>query len=288
MSHDMQHSLTLIAFVGSVFSPYYRWARRSDRPADPENHCAINVALYGPGGRWAMTERGRGQMQRDSNSFVLGPSRLDWDGQCLHIRLDEISVPWLKPLRGHIRLWPEQLLNFSVALDSAGRHHWGPLAPKARIEVDLHQPDLRWQGHAYLDSNEGTEPLEDAFHAWDWSRTHHADGSTEVTYDLHGPDREDRLLRLRFDAAGAVTELPPVDHQPLPKTGWRLSRRARSATPPVVAQQLEDTPFYQRCVLSRPDLGPDTHTFHESLSMPRFVSPVVQAMLPWRMPRFAR
>ena len=38
-------ALTLIAFVGSVFSPYYAWARRRGQ-ADAENHCALNLALY--------------------------------------------------------------------------------------------------------------------------------------------------------------------------------------------------------------------------------------------------
>jgi carotenoid 1,2-hydratase len=284
MSDDMQHSLTLIAFVGSVFSPYYRWARRRG-DANPDNHCTINVALYGQGGRWAMTERARRHSHRDASSFVVGPSRLDWDGQCLHIRLDEVCVPWLKPLRGHIKLWPQSLSPFSVPLDEQGKHRWGPLSPVGRIEVDLQDPKLNWTGQAYLDSNEGDEPLEDAFHLWDWSRTHHTDGSTEVTYDLHGPDRPDRLLRLRFDPQGQVEHLPSVPHRALPKTAWRIPRRMRSVDQPRVAQQLEDTPFYQRCVLSRPELGPKVHTFHESLSMPRFVSPVVQAMLPWRMPR---
>ena len=284
MSDDMQHSLTLIAFVGSVFSPYYRWARRRG-DATPENHCAINVALYGRAGRWAMTERAHRHNHRDASSYVVGLSRLDWDGQCLHIRLDEVCVPWLKPLRGHIRLWPQSLSRFSVPLDEQGKHRWGPLSPVGRIEVDLQDPKLNWTGQAYLDSNEGDEPLEDAFHLWDWSRTHHADGSTEVTYDLHGPDRPDRLLRLRFDPQGQVEHLPTVPHRALPKTAWRIPRRMRSVDQPRVAQQLEDTPFYQRCLLSRPELGPRVHTFHESLSMPRFVSPVVQAMLPWRMPR---
>jgi carotenoid 1,2-hydratase len=284
MSDDMQHSLTLIAFVGSVFSPYYRWALRG-RNADPNNHCAINVALYGPGGRWAMTERGQRHCHRDSSSFVAGPSRLDWDGQCLHMRIEEVCVPWLKPLKGHIRLWPQTLVNYSVPLDWGGRHRWGPLAPAARIEVDLEQPNLKWSGSAYLDSNEGDEPLENEFHLWDWSRTHHPDGSTEVTYDLHGPDRPDRLLRLCFDTEGRVTDLPAVPARTLRSTAWRVPRRARSQDQPQVSHQLEDTPFYQRCILSRPSLGSQVHTFHETLSVPRFVSPVVQAMLPWRMPR---
>ena len=46
LSDDGQHGLTIIAFVGSVFSPYYRSALKHCA-ADPENHCALNVALYG-------------------------------------------------------------------------------------------------------------------------------------------------------------------------------------------------------------------------------------------------
>ena len=43
--------LPIIAFIGSVFSPYYAWSGRTD----PYNHCAINLALYGPrSSRWAM------------------------------------------------------------------------------------------------------------------------------------------------------------------------------------------------------------------------------------------
>ena len=34
LSDDGRHGLTVIAFIGSVFSPYYAWARRRGR-ADP-------------------------------------------------------------------------------------------------------------------------------------------------------------------------------------------------------------------------------------------------------------
>jgi len=34
-------------------------------------------------------------------------------------------------------------------------------------------------------------------------------------------------------------------------------------------------------------LGESVQSFHESITMSRLVSPVVQAMLPWRMPRRA-
>ncbi len=284
MSDDRQHSLTLIAFVGSVFSPYYRWARRRGE-AQADNHCAINVALYGRRHHWAMTERAARHCHRDASSFVVGPSRLDWDGQCLHIRLSEVTVPWMKKISGHIRLWPQALSSYSVALDTAGRHRWGPLSPVGRIEVDLPEPGLKWSGQAYLDSNEGDEPIEDGFKLWDWSRTHMPDGSTEVTYDMHGAGAPDRLLRLCFGADGQVQDLPEVPIQTLSKTAWRIPRRARAIDRARVQHQLEDTPFYQRCVLARPELGSDVHTFHETLSVPRFVSPIVQGMLPWRMPR---
>lgn len=59
----------------------------------------------------------------------------------------------------------------------------------------------------------------------------------------------------------------------------------RSPSPVQVRQQLEDTPFYQRAVLRSELLGESVESFHETLSVPRLVSPVVRAMLPWRMPR---
>lgn len=288
MSDDAQHGLTLIAFVGSVFSPYYRWARQRGH-ADPENHCALNVALYGRAHkRWAMTERGRRHCHRDSTQLVIGPSRLDWDGQCLHIRLDEVCVPWPSRVQGHVRVWPRTLFNYSVPLDAQGRHRWGPLAPRARIEVELTSPALRWQGEAYLDSNEGDEPIEAAFDRWDWSRTACPDGSTQVTYDLQWPQQptqRDRLLHLRFDAQGEVETLPPTLSHGLPKTAWRLPRRMRSEADVQVHEQLEDTPFYQRSVLRHRVQQHEVLAFHETLSVPRLVSPLVQAMLPWRMPR---
>jgi carotenoid 1,2-hydratase len=161
------------------------------------------------------------------------------------------------------------------------------LAPSARIEVDLSAPDLKWQGHAYLDSNEGDEPVERGFHTWDWSRARMRDGSTVVFYDMQAPGQADRTLSLRFTPQGTVEtiETPPV--QTLSKTGWRIARRMRSKQPVQLHEQLEDTPFYQRALLKFDHAGEPLLAFHETLSVPRLVSPVVQAMLPWRMPRRA-
>ena len=40
-----RHGLVVIAFVGSVFSPYYARALRRDAATDPKAHCAINVPV---------------------------------------------------------------------------------------------------------------------------------------------------------------------------------------------------------------------------------------------------
>ena len=51
LSDDRQFGLTIIVFVGSVFSPYYAWARRGGRRADPQDHCAFNIACLRRGAR---------------------------------------------------------------------------------------------------------------------------------------------------------------------------------------------------------------------------------------------
>ena len=285
MSDDGQFGLTLIAFVGSVFSPYYAWARRRSG-ADPEHHCALNVALYSrSANRWCMTERGRRHCHRDATQLVIGPSRLQWNGSHLDIEINEVGMPIPRSVKGRIRLHPQQLFNFSTALDAHGRHRWGPLAPSARIEVDLQSPRQRWSGHAYLDSNEGDEPIDRAFHRWDWSRSPLRDGSTAVLYDMQWPQQADRVLSLRFDRRGGVETFTPPPRQALRNTRWGLQRQMRSPSPVRVQQQLEDTPFYQRALLSHELLGESVQSFHETLSVPRLVSPLVQAMLPFRMPR---
>ena len=287
MSDDGQHGMTLIAFVGSVFSPYYTWARRAGQ-ADPENYCALNVAIYSKGAsRWAMTERGKQSCSRDAKEFVIGPSAVTWDGDSLRIQIDEVSTPWLQSIQGEIRVWPEQLFNFSVPIDQQGAHRWGPLAPSARVEVKLTSPNLQWKGQAYLDSNEGDEPITEAFHTWNWSRAKMKDNSSLVFYDMVWPGQEDKLLSLRFTPQGQVEAMPSAPVQTLRKTGWQIGRRMRSDTPVSVHEQLEDTPFYQRALLNFSYAGEKLLAFHETLSVPRLLSPVVQAMLPFRMPRRA-
>lgn len=291
----------MIAFVGSVFSSYYHWARGSTGRADPENHVCINLALYTPGKkRWTMTERGRRQMTRDAQHFRVGPSSLRWTGDTLVIDIDERSVPLPLAVKGQVRIHADQFFNYQVPIDAAGRHRWGPLAPSARIEVDFPSPGIRWSGHAYLDSNEGDEPIETPFHEWDWSRALLRDGSTAVTYDVrdrlapgapdsvYGHSESSRLITARFLTNGSVETFDLGPREPLRKGLWGVGRSIRSdagAPPAQLAQTLEDTPFYMRSVVRQQLLGEEVQAMHETLFLPRVRSPIVRLMLPWRMPR---
>ena len=246
------------------------------------------MALYGQGaGRWTMTERGRRQLERSAAELQIGPSRLRWDGQALVVDIDEISVPLPRRVRGRVRLHPQGLCRYIAPLDAAGRHRWGPIAPCARIEVELDRPGLRWRGHAYMDSNEGDEPVDRAFREWDWSRASLRDGSTAVVYDVRPESGADRVIAQRFAADGSSQAFAAPPRQTLPRSKWWLGRTMRSEykVPARVQQTLEDTPFYVRSVLSAGVLGEAVTAVHETLDMPRLVSLPVQMMLPFRMPR---
>lgn len=234
-----------------------------------------------------MTERGRGSIARDATHFTIGPSELRWTGSCLEIDIQEFGMPLPKPVRGTVRVHPSALCTFNAALDADGRHRWGPIAPCARIEVELEQPRLRWKGHAYLDSNEGDEPVDGPFREWDWSRTTLPDGSTAVIYDVQPKQGDDLVIARRFFPDGRIDAFAAPPRQAMPKTGWRIARRMRSddGVAPQVIDQLEDTPFYQRAVLASGLFGQTVISVHETLNVPRLVSPVVQRMLPFRMPR---
>jgi carotenoid 1,2-hydratase len=289
LSDDGRHGLTLIAFIGSVFSPYYAWSRRCGR-GDPFDHCAINIGLYNADGkRWAMTERGRDQIFRDTASLVIGPSAVCWDGNKLVVNVDEITAPFPSRIRGRVTLHPAALINHCVALDAGNSHFWQPIAPCARVEVALSSPSLQWSGSGYLDSNRGNRPLEDAFSGWDWSRAELPGGDSAVLYEVARRDGDRFLLAQRFGIDGRIEDFTPPPSVSLPASAWRVSRRtlADPGHPSTVLRSLEDGPFYVRSVVNTHVLGHQLRSVHESLSLDRFRSPVVQMMLPFRMPRRA-
>ena len=285
LSVDGRSAITVIAFVGSVFSPYYAWSGRHD----PLDHCAINVAVYGDfGARWAMTERGRGAVARTPTQFRVGPSALRWEGDTLVVTVDEWGVPLPRRLRGTIRVTPQVMPRRAFQLDGLGRHHWQPIAPKSRIKVTFDQPGADWEGEAYLDSNFGTESLEAGFREWTWSRAHLRDSSV-VLYESRRRDGSAASLALRIADEGGITEIdsPPVAI--LATSGWRVARstRADPGHTASVRRTLVDAPFYARSIIETRLCGERVDAVHESLLLDRFRSKLVQMLLPFRMPRRA-
>ena len=285
LSDDGQHGLTLIAFIGSVFSPYYAWSGWQD----PFQHCAINVALYRlnrSGGRWAMTERRADVLERSTSHFTLGPSSLSWTDGCLNIAIREICTPVPFPLTGSIRLIPEIETEASFDLDPLGRHRWRPLAPRARVELAFTQPDLSWSGAGYFDTNSGTEPLERAFAHWHWGRAHRGE-DLRLFYDVFNRDGPRLATYLRVDRTGKVDKVEPVAGHQLSGTFWGIDRYAWAdqATTPRVIKTLEDTPFYARSALTSALDGEPVIMMHETLNLDRLKSPFVRPLLPFRMPR---
>lgn len=299
VSDDGASALTLIAFIGSVFSPYYAWARRWQgvANANPNEHCAVNLGLYDlssekrPENRWTMTERGAKSVLRDAARLQIGPSALHWHHGDLIANIDEIAAPVPQRVKGRIRLTPTIDVNahdHAVAIDRDGQHFWRPIAPTARIEVEFEQPSLRWSGHAYLDCNYGHTPLEAAFRRWQWSRATLADGSTAVVYDMTLLDDSTRRLARTYSPEGAMHEIETLPAVALPATLWGIKRDCYSSAnaAPSVAATLESGPFYARSLIQTAWLGEPVTAVHESLSLTRFAKPVVQVLLPFRMPRW--
>ena len=233
-----------------------------------------------------MTERRRTALRRAADTLSIGPSSLRWEDGTLVIRFDEVAAPIPSRLRGTVRLHPPALVGASFDLDGAGRHRWRPIAPRAEVEVSLDSPACSWRGQGYFDTNGGDEPLERGFRAWDWSRAHRPN-DTLIFYDVARRTGDEVSLALRIDPKGGletVTAPPPF---PLPGTFWRVPRTARGqgAEAPRLRETLEDTPFYTRSALDGCYGGERAEIVHESLSLDRLRSPVVRAMLPFRMPR---
>jgi carotenoid 1,2-hydratase len=299
LSDDGRVGLTLIAFVGSVFSPRYAGARRSmaagGPPADPERHCAINVALYRVGGPrvWVMSEHA--EFCRTPELLRIGQSSLRWVGEDAERRL-EIEIAEFEtlfgarrgpPLRGRIRLTPAAMFGPRVELDRAGKHRWYPVAPHARIEVELDAPALRFSGSGYHDVNEGDEGLELGFRSWNWSRARLDDQRTAILYDVSLREDPGALLPRGwlFDVGGpTITTLAPEAlGQPtaLPRTTWGVSRAIRSEVghSPRLLETFEDTPFYSRNLVATRVAGREAEAIHESLDLDRFASRFIQFLL---------
>jgi carotenoid 1,2-hydratase len=265
-----------------VFSPYYAWRGRRD----PEDHCAVNVALYGEAKRWAMTERGHRALSRSADAFALGRSHISWDRSGLDIWIDETCAPWPRRLKGRVRLDSDAINPRTFELERAGRHLWRPIAPLARVCVDWESPELSWSGPGYFDTNRGDEPLENAFQSWTWSRARMKHGG-RVFYEAERRREAPLSLSLGFAEDGVIREVEAPARAPLPKSLWRVARDTRSDGDARLLESLEDAPFYARARIAHRLAGEDAISMHETLNLDRFATPIVKTMLPFRMPRWS-
>ncbi len=235
-----------------------------------------------------MTERGSAAVERSPDRLAVGASAMHWANDRLTIDIDERAVtlgsPFHPPVRGRVIVHPKMIGPAAFALDQQRLHHWRGIAPRARIEVAMTEPNLSWSGTAYFDTNWGAEPIEDGFADWQWSRAH-CGREAAVLYEGVRRDGTRFASALRFDPSGTAHEedMPPA--VPLPRTWWAMQRTARSDGPARVTKTWEDAPFYARSTLRSRLFGTDVAAVHESLSLDRLRSPVVQWMLPYRMPR---
>ncbi len=232
-----------------------------------------------------MTERGTKRVTRTAEQFSVGPSAMGWVNGSLQIDINERCVPLPFPLRGQVTLTPDDFYNAPVQLDDAGKHYWQAVAPHGRISVTFDNPRLSWSGDAYHDMNWGDEPLEQGFKHWTWLRAKTTRG-TEVLYDVTRRDGSHFSFGRAFQNGDVkIRDVPEL--KPLQRGLWGMSRDVSSETPPRLISRLEDAPFYTRNHIAMTLDGKPCEAYHESLSLDRFVNPVVQLMLPFRMPRFA-
>jgi carotenoid 1,2-hydratase len=289
VSDDGRWGATVIAFVGTVFSPWYFAARaaaakRGDPPPPAERFCGFNVAIYGPNRHWwALTERATATVHREARRLTVGPDTFGWEGDQVVISFDMQTMPFGGPVRGKIRLKPRMLPARRVEI--APGHTWQPVAPAGEAEVELDEPKVRFVGHAYHDANDGTEPLEAAFSRWCWARATDAAGTT-VIYDVEDRAASPRGFAAHFSNTGDMAFVDAPRRVPLPHGfWWRVPRSTRAAADADVrlVRTLEDTPFYTRSQLEIRTPGNVAAAVHESLDLERFASPWVQFLLPFRI-----
>ena len=277
-------AISVIGFIGSVFSPWYAWSGRKS----PQNNCCINVVTSGLSGRFAMTDRGSSALRQSKDTLEIGPSKIHWTGKELVIDIDEWGAPpMVAPIKGRITLCPTAVTDAEIALTPDATHLWRPFAPSAEITVDL-GPHARWEGHGYFDANCGTRALEADFRYWTWGRFP-LGNRTVCFYDAVRRDGGALALGVEIGSTGAIREIAAPPIAALPRSLWALRRETRADAGQVPRQGLSllDAPFYSRGLVETVIEGERTIGMHEALDLIRFRSPLLKPMLAMRVPRRA-
>lgn len=284
LSDDGRRAVSVIAFIGSVFSPWYAWSGR----ASPQDHVCLNVATYGPGGRFTMTDRGRAALHQTESVLTIGPSAMRWtQAGALVIDIDEVSSPPIvSRVRGRITVTPGALTSVELPLTSDGSHVWRPFAPTCDIRVDLDAAGWQWDGHGYFDANFGTRALEQDFSYWTWGRFPTRRGST-CFYDATRRDGSTLGVGVAFDTAGDARTITPPPKARMRRSLWAVARdtRADPGYRPRQVQAMLDAPFYSRSAVRTCIDGEESVGVHEALDLTRFRSALIKPMLAVRVPR---
>jgi len=250
----------------------------------------MNVATYGAGGRFAMTDRGRSALQATGDTLRIGPSSMQWTGSELVIDIDEISSPPLiSRMRGRVTLTPSAITQKELPLTDDGAHIWRPFAPVSRIRVDLEAKGWQFEGHGYFDANFGSRPLEQDFSYWTWGRYPTTEGAT-CFYDATRRDGSTLEAAVAFDKNGTAATISAPERTPFKRTLWALRRetRADAGTTPRQVKSMLDAPFYSRSVVETQISGEKVQGVHEALDLNRYANPFLKPMLAVRVPRRAK
>ena len=285
LADDGTRAVSVIAFIGSVFSPWYAWSGRGN----PANHVCLNVATFGPSPRFTMTDRGQSALRQSKDRLQIGPSSIRWDNGTVVMDINEISaLPRVGRVRGQIRFTPSAITQVQANLTPDARHIWRPFAPIGRIEVDL-SPAHQWSGHGYFDANFGTAPLERDFTHWTWGRYPRQSGAF-VHYDARRRDGSRLELAMDFDPWGRARVVSPPPKAALPRTAWGLTRdtRADQGAPARQRMALLEAPFYARTMMDTVLDGEPVTGMHETLDLRRYDNRLIQAMVAFRVPRRAQ
>lgn len=235
-------------------------------------------------------------LERSAEGLCLARNSIEWQGDELVIRIHD-QRPWARgPVSGEIRVRATRRYAPRIDLASNGHHDWFPVSPASTACVRMSNPDLSFDGIAYHDVNHGDRPLEQDFVEWDWSRLTPVGESAGsklsgiITYDV--ATRRDATHKRRafaFDDARGLRRADTAGTELLDggKAFWGVRRRlvGDSGTQAVHRRALEDSPFYTRSLISTTMRNRPYRGVHESLRLDRFVDPVVQCMLPFRIRR---
>ena len=285
ISDDGKRAISIIAFIGSVFSPWYRWSGRKN----PADHCCLNVVTYGPGGRWTMTDRGEEALGLTRSTIQIGPSQMRWNGDQLIITFRERTTPHIGVLEGEVRVTPSAITQVEAALSPDGAHVWRPFAPVAGIEVAIDRPGWTWSGHGYFDANFGHRALEADFSYWTWGRFPTPRGAT-CFYDSTMRDGTHDTLSVAFDEDGRVERVPAPPRAKIARPPWLVRRetRADKGYRPKQTLAMLDAPFYNRAVIRTQINGRETEGVCEAVDLDRLRGPWLMPMLAVRVPRRRR